>query len=370
VNFYEVAGVEEYSLPLMMISLYVFTKYYFSQKEPPFYELVMLGSCFAAAVFIRINMFSLWLGFCLAVAASSIVARRWALLVKYILCFIAGIALVFIPVFLYLTRNNAAGDYINQNLLSGSSRAFAGFGVEGFIKSSLMIMYKNFCFVPLLAGFVWIVKKQKNINVFYSVGFLLAYLLTVFFHGVMRTNYDHYNMTLTPFLVPAFTFGVKICFACFSGIKHKKTLVPLFLLLVFARETAEWVYDVYTIARQKDKTRNEFAAAGEQIDRNTEAGDTIISLGLSCPIYLFTQRDPASRYIYQISGAAHDPNMQSTFLADIQRNKPRIVAVRKDENGRYDYLPGWYEPVYTMLADHYRLLSAEGPYCLFIRGDA
>jgi hypothetical protein len=66
--FDECIGVEEYSLPFLMISLYIFTKYYFSPKhDVSIIELIVLGICFASSVLIRINMFTLWAGFCFVV---------------------------------------------------------------------------------------------------------------------------------------------------------------------------------------------------------------------------------------------------------------------------------------------------------------
>jgi hypothetical protein len=367
--FYEVAGTEEYSLPFMMISFYLFTKYYFTKKEPPVYELVILGICFAVSVFIRINHFALWLGFCFMIAVESLLKRQWSLIIKYILCFTAGIVMVSIPVLLYLIRNNALFDYINQNFLSGTSRAFTGFYMVHFIKFFLTILYKNFCFLPLAACFLWIVKKQKIIPVFYTLAFLVSYLLTILFLAVIRTNFDHYNMILTPFLVPALVFCVKHTFAYFTDYTHKNSIVLCFLSILFLREIAFWLYDGYIIISHKDKTRTELIAAGKTIDQFTEDGDTIISLGRPCQIYLLTERQSASRYIYQTSGAAYDPAMQHEFMFDIKKNKPKIIAVQ-NENDRYDYLPDWYAPIYAMIANDYRLLSSENGYYLFIRKEA
>jgi hypothetical protein len=146
-------------------------------------------------------------------------------------------------------------------------------------------------------------------------------------------------------------------------------------MLVFSQELARWVYGAYLAgwdgigaARIKpgsSQSRLDLIAAGKTIDRNTNPGDVIISLGFSCQIYLFTERQSASRYIYQTSGAEFDPNMRSEFLADMERKKPAIIAIRNKEDS-YAYLPDWYAPVYDLIANDYRLLSAENGYYLFI----
>lgn len=366
--FYEVAGAEEYSLPFMMISLYIFTKYYFTKKEPPVYELVVLGICFAVSVFIRINHFALWLGFCFVIVFESLAKKQWVLLIKYMLCFLAGLLVISVPVLLYLIRNNAFSDYINQNVLSGSARAFTGFSIIHFINSFLTIMYKNFCFLPIVVGFLWLIKRPKNIPNAYVSAFLLSYFLTILFLAVIRTNFDHYNMMLVPFLVPASAFCLRYIFAYFADCRHKNIILLCFLCIIFLKEIALWVYDGYIVISHKDKTRNELIAVGKTINQFTKDGDTIISLGFPCKIYLFTERLSASRYIYQTSGADYDPNMREEFISDIQTRRPKIIAIRS-ENGHYDYLPDWYAPIYAMIANDYSLLSTENGFYLFMQKD-
>jgi hypothetical protein len=47
-------------------------------------------------------------------------------------------------------------------------------------------------------------------------------------------------------------------------------------------------------------------------------------------------------------------------------NKPAIIAIfTAEDNGRIDYLPTWYAPVYDLIARDYELLSDENGYSLF-----
>jgi hypothetical protein len=60
--------------------------------------------------------------------------------------------------------------------------------------------------------------------------------------------------------------------------------------------------------------------------------------------------------------------MQQEFLSDIQKNRPKIIAIINSED-RYDYLPDWYAPIYKMVENDYHLLSNENNYYLFIRNE-
>jgi hypothetical protein len=245
--------------------------------------------------------------------------------------------------------------------------AFTGFSITSFVISFFVIIEKNYCFIPFILYYVWIVTNPKEGNVYLSLGLLLAYLLTVLFLAVSRTNFDHYNMVLTPFLVPAFTFCVKYVFGLFKDTKYKKTAL-LFLFFIVFGYYLFWFYSArkWPYVWAHDRSQNNLVATGKTIDQNTDMDDTIISLGLNSSIYLFTERQAASRYIYQTSGADYDPNAQEEFLRDMRENKPKIIVIRSQE-GHYDYLPEWFSPVYDMIANEYRQLSSENGYFLFIR---
>jgi len=360
--FYEVAGTEEYSLPFMMISLYIFTKYYFTKKNISSLEIIILGFCFASSVLIRINMFSLWLGFCLVIFIETIIKRDFSELLKYILLFCTGILIITIPIILYLKSNNALTDYIQQNFIIGRSRGLTGFNLKDFVKSFFTIINKNLCFTPLLAGFIWIIKDFADKKRWYNIGYSLAFVLTVVFHAVIRTNFGHYNMVLTPFLVPAFTFFSKEIYKYFLDVKNNKLCFSLFLCILFSAPLLTGLYHLNSSFSAQ--TRTNLILTGKTIDEQTTEGDKIISLGFPSRVYLFTQRDTASKYIYQTSGVNYEPNARNEFLIDLQKNKPAIIVV-ENKNGRYDHLPEWYAPIYEMIKNEYQMITNENGYFLF-----
>jgi len=361
--FYEVAGSEEYSLPFMMISLYIFTRHHFSPKNVSSPEIIILGFCFASSVLIRINMFPLWLGFCTVICIETVIKHDFTKLVKYILLFCTGILVITIPVLLYLKANNAIMDYIQQNFNSGSSRGLNDFTFFEFTKSFFIIIGKNFCFTPLLAGFIWILKDLTDKKGYY-IGYLTAFILTVIFYAVIRTNFDHYNMTLTPFLVPAFTFFFKEIFSYFSDIKKNKLCFAVFLCILFSVPFLGGLSHISISLT--NQSRKDVMLTGKTIDEQTARGDKIIFLGFPCHIYLFTQRDTASRYIYQTEGVDYEPDAQNEFLMDLYTNQPTIIVL-KNWNGYYHYLPEWYAPVYNMIENEYQMISDKNDYFLFKR---
>jgi hypothetical protein len=362
--FGEVAGTEEYSLPFMMISLYIFIKYFFTQKDPPVHELIVLGACLAINIFIRINHFPLWLGFCTVIIIESVLKKKYSSLLRYVLFFCVGILIVAVPVFFYLYLNNAFTDYIYQNFRMGTARGMSEFSFLVFVRSFVYIYGKNYSSLPLLIYFfVWIIKRDGNI--FLNFGLLLSYLLTILFLAVIGSSYDYYNLVLTPFLVPAFMFCIKFAINYFSDVKYKNILLVLLFCAVSARNMLSLANNIFLAIKYR-YINNELVLAGQTIDQNTNANDTIIALQYCREIYLFTERRAASRYIYQTSGIDYGQNAHEEFLKDMRENKPKIIVIENKE-GHYEHLPEWYSPIYDMIAKEYRILSNENRYFLFIR---
>jgi hypothetical protein len=373
------AGTEEYSLPFLMISLYLFTKYYFSpERDIGLTELLILGACFACAVLIRLNMFPLWAGFCVIIFIESIIKRRFVPLVKYVLGFCAGIIIIAVPVFLYLKLNGILNDFFDQVIYGGAAKGFSdASSIKQTAKNFFVVFGRGYSFLPLVMGVFWLITNwtcsetevseqvyhKKNDFSFY-LGYTVSYILMLLFLSFSGGG-SHYNLVLIPFFIPAFTFFVKLVYSAFSGVKKRNIALVLFLCVFFLEYLAKWLDDLAEMFYSDSGAQ--LIRAGKMIDENTMPGDKIISLG-SGYIYPFTKREAASKYIYQ--GAGIDqifPGAREKFLSDIFGNKPAIIAVFSADDLRYDYLPDWYAPVYKLIDEDYRLLSDENGYFLFIR---
>jgi len=328
-------------------------------------ELVILGFCFACAVLIRLNMFPLWAGFCLIIFANETINRRFTLLGKYMLGFCAGVLVVVVPICFYLKANNILGDFLEQVIFAGAAKGFDGAGsLKQTAKNFFIILDRYYCILPLFIGVFWFAIQYKNINPLYIISYVLSYILMILFMSFSSGD-SHYNLVLAPYFVPALVYVVEILKRALSGRKHQ-TLWLLFLLcVIFSESLIDYLNDLR--GSFISESGKDLVAAGKTIDDNTVDGDTIISLGINGYIYPFTRRKAASKYIYQGSGIDHIAGAREGFLSDILTGKPAIIAVFGADDGRYDYLPGWYAPVYDMMEREYTLLSDANGYYLFKR---
>jgi hypothetical protein len=358
------AGTEEYSLPFLMISLYIFTKYYFSpRRDIGLVELIALGFCFACAILIRLNMFPLWAGFCITIFVESTARRRFASLAKYVVGFCAGVLIVFIPVFLYLKLNNILPEFFAQVISAGASKGFSGSGIKQTAKNFYIVINRFHCVLPLAAGMFWIITKYKQ-NLGFAVGYTLSYFLMVLFLSFSAGD-SHYNLVLVPFFIPALAFFIEIVYSAFSNIKYKNLALAVFFCIIFSEGLIKYLDDALEMFY--NKSGKDLIAAGKTIDANTTGTDTIISLGFNGYIYPFTRRRAASKYFYQGSGIDHVPGSREKFLRDILHNKPAIIVIFTAEDGHPYYLPRWYAPIYELIESEYFLLSDKNGFSLYKR---
>jgi hypothetical protein len=369
------AGTEEYSLPFLMISFYIFTKYYFSDKQDiSFLEIIVLGFCFGCAVLIRLNMFPLWAGFCALIFIDLLIKRRFVLLGKCIIGFCLGIVIISVPVFLYLELNGIMEPFMEQVIFAGTTRGFSGTSLKVIEKNFFLVLGRNNCALPLWLGIFWIVTKYKQIQFTYYLGYVFSYFLMVLFLSFSSwSSGEHYNLVLIPFFVPALTYCAGIVYSCFScalkNIQNKKikyAILVIFFCFMFSEGFVRYFF--YLTTKLYDNSGKHLVNAGRMIDENTEPGDKIISLGMNGYIYPFTQREIASKYFYQGAGLVVLPGAKNEFINDILTSKPAIIAT-VTEGGRDEIRNDWHGPILEMMDREYRLLSDENGFKLFIRND-
>jgi len=367
------AGTEEYSLPFLMISLYIFTKYYFSPKQKvSFCELVVLGICFACAIMIRLNMFPLWAGFCTVILIESIKNHHFALLGKYVFGFCLGIIIVFIPIFFYLKENGIIEDFFIQVIFNGAARGFSASGIKDIMKSFYRAIRIGYSFLPFFLGVFWIIINfKKNSFVFY-IGYTFSYFMMVLFFPVSGSGDPHYNLVLVPYFVPSFIFLAEIIYNVFSQRYAKNissVFVVVFFCLVFSENLLIFFDDSIERFYGKDKSGTLLINAGKMIDENTKPGNKIISLGYNAYIYSVTERTSVSKYFYQGFWLRSIPNAREDFLFDVLTGKPSVIAIFNDIDGIGEIDDYWHTPILELMEKEYRLLSDENGFNLYILKD-
>ena len=363
--FFLYAGTEEYSLPFSMISLYIFTKYYFTPKqEVRFRELIILGICFSCAIMIRLNMFPLWAGFCLSIFMESILNRRFMLLGKYIMGFVLGIILVFTPLYFYLRLNGIYDECVKQMLIGGAARGFSETSLKWIVLNFFKIFNKTYSAMPFCLGLYWTIISYRQGKFAYYFGYTISYFLMILFLSFSSGD-EHFNVVLIPFFVPVLAFFTGIVHTEFSKIRIKKMAVILFFFIILTEGMARYTFNLSKVFLNDSGKKS--ILTGKMIDENTKQGDKIISLGYNAYIYPFTEREAASRYFYQGAGINQIHGSRDAFIMDILTSKPAIIVIYNAEPEHSQIIPGWHEPVLDLMEKEYRLLSDDNGFRLFKR---
>ena len=354
------AGTEVYSLPFLIISLYIFTKYYINKKSITLFEIFILGICFSCSIMIRFNMFPLWAGFCFIIVIDCIINKKLLDLFKFILIFICGIIIVLLPIFLYFIYYNLFDYFYIQVILGGISRGFQISLLQQFIYNLYIVINRSLSFIPLLIGIIFLLIKYNNINTFYYYGFILSYILSIIFISFSTGN-SHYNLILIPFFVPALAFLSQILLNQFSKYKHSILAVLFCFCIIFSEGIARLSFYLFT----NFDSGQQLQYVGRLIDELTEPDDEIISLGWNGYIYPFTSRSYASKYIYQSETFDHIPDAKWQFINDILTKKPRLITIYTA--GDNQFKKDWHEEIYALIDKEYKLVSYDYGFDIYLR---
>lgn len=355
-------GTEEYALPFLMASFYIFARYFFlPQNSVRFREIVVLGFCFACSVMIRLNMFPLWAGFCALIFIDCALKRRFLVLLKYVAAFCAGALIVCVPIYLYLSLNGIFDDFVTYVIKAGAQRGFDGGGLKNTAKTFFNTAWRGYSYIPLPFGIFMIITNAKKR--FFYAAYSVSHFLTLLFFS-FNGGGEHYNLMLMPYYVPVLIVFFNAIENAFAAFRAKYVLMFCFFCLVFSWPVAKYADDFLEIF--SNDSGRQLKLAGKMIDDNTGPDDEIISLDKPY-IYPFTRRKAVSRYIYQLSGMGYIPSAFDDFLNDVYQKRPKIIAIFTAEDGNADYLPGKFKPVLELISRDYRLLSDENGYILYIR---
>jgi hypothetical protein len=176
----------------------------------------------------------------------------------------------------------------------------------------------------------------------------------------------HYNMVLIPLFVPAMVFCIEKLLVSFSLSKHRafKFGAPVFLLCVFFN------YQILSAIRFcygniKSGAKNYFESLGNFIDENSTQDDTVSVVGNQCVIYLFTERESASKYIYQLPPATVSEKIKNEYIADMRNMKPYLIMPL--DTGKNESARDIFASVFELIRNDYHECYNSGQHVIYKR---
>ena len=320
---------EEYALPFIASSLFIFTDYFMNSRiSIP--RLLACGMGFGTVCFLRLNMIAVWFVMCQGVLVRCIKQKRIKDICKYLLVFIIGVSIVCIPITIWLYKNGAIEafftDYFIFNTLYSK-------GVDSLTmmanRESTFVYFFNDSLVLLAFCYsiYCMIKERREFDILH----LLYFICTLFMLSMSGREYDHYGLVL----VPALTYPIaRFWENGYDQIKKGECyFVYIALFLLVFHPFPRWL-DGIDMMFQRYSTRNEDHIGKTELEianiikENTAEEDQILVCGNWDLIYLLSDRFACTKYSYQNNACTVNLDNMTAFLEELEENNPKVIVLR------------------------------------------
>lgn len=315
--------VEEYAMPFIAISLYIFLDYFLNHKINRL-RLTVCGACLGAVFLLRPNMISVWIVFAIAVLIDCIRNSYITDLRDFIIFFLLGFVIIIAPVFIWLAVNGCFGDfiedYIQFNMVYSSAKGQGDKWNAGFYFANKSLVI----FAALICAYLCGIKDR-----FLYGAYLIYLFVTLLCISMSGMPYAHYGMIL----VPAIAFPVASLFGLAVKESNGKALgLFLVLYLVGSVSLPKWFGSAGDLVNKyADRAQNHHSdmvrGVCELVDENTTEDERISVYGNGDIVYLVSNRLHATRYSYQFPIGEIAPDIMDEYYEELEEELPPVIVI-------------------------------------------
>ncbi|MDT2827525.1 prepilin-type cleavage/methylation protein [Enterococcus viikkiensis] len=321
---------EEFALLFISISFYLFSKAVL-QKNVSQLEYVLIGICGAATFFIRINMISLWVVFCLVVLFENLFNKRINLLLKQIRgIFIGGVLVVSIMVILSLFQNNLR-EMIQQAFIMNFLYSDSNISEKITVAYSFIdLLLKTGIFPMIVIGCAYFFVDNKKIQNKVIIILLIYFIMNFFTVILSGRYYTHY--LITQFVPIAIFLAFSIDFITLTLVKRRKKIFTMMLLLTMVLPSSVLAIKNYNWRFSIDESMDvkQTRSIANYIEKNSSPKETIYVHNINANIYLLSNRYSNSRFFVLPAVNYENFNeLKKEFSRELQSNPPKYIVIRK-----------------------------------------
>lgn len=336
---------EEWSIPFMLLALYLYLDYLIRDKLDLF-RMIVCGACMGAVLCIRANMIGVWAAMTLTVLIRMIVRKNWRLIGKCIAGFLGGICLVILPYVIRYAARDALRDMWEWSIINnvnyveaGSASVFSVGTIRYFLKIDMLL------YVPVVLMAVILLFRRKFD---YHWGFLLLYMVSLLLCTMGGRTIPHYAMVLIPCLI----VPVSVVLAEIVKIGKKYWSILLLAVLLVVGKMSAWS----AVQTHNDNIALNFHAdpnndsVVEYILENSEPGDPILVMSLNAYYYDAADRFANTKYFIQHYMYDDDYSLYATIMDGIEENPPKLIIMRRynvDGDPWGEWMTRFYEEMCT-----------------------
>lgn len=320
---------EEYALPFIIISLYYMIKCMTNSYNMEKKESFIIGICMSLVLLLRPNMIPLWIVYCPIIFFNMIINKKYEIAKHTVIYFLLGFLLIIGICIIVLQSNGILKDCINSYIIFNFkysqevkisildvSKTF--YKTSGLIKISIAL-----CIIDSLNKFL---RKEKNISL--SISSILFTIFTFIIVVLPKNYFFHYGIILIPtFLVPILLYINTI-----KGNKYRNTIILISLLCLTLTCGKDILIMKMLYKEQIERPLYFSKEIIKTIKESTEETDKILVIGNECSIYLQSNRQAASKYVYQLPIMDIDNNIKSEFLYDLEYSNAKLILHDESKN--------------------------------------
>jgi len=316
--------VEMMAMPFIALALYVFCKYFINNTIQN-HELILFGLSFAAVLMLRVNMAAPWIVMCIVVVIREIRQKKAAKILKYFLLFVAGAAIVTVPVLIWLFAGRAFNDFIEQYIVFNIKYSKAA--ENEFQDGPIYKVFFSFLIKPqiisALVFSIYLCIRKKNL---FAVSMTLMLVLSTLASSISGKIFEHYVMAVIPLSIPALASGIKELNDHLKTKNWKQFIAPIAVLVLFGIVPSSVYYSKNGFDTESGMDIDMLQTL-QYIEQYTDKDDSIAIYGNRDSILYLSNRRSVSKYSYQSPIATYDKSILDTYFNDIETEKPKLIIV-------------------------------------------
>ena len=330
---------EEYALPFIAYSLYVFLKF-IRTSVFTYPEVGMTGACFGSILLIRANMISVWVSWMPVILILLLtdpgrkMSQKITAILKLTISFAAGMILVMAPFVGWYSAHHALSAMINTYL--GYNSQYMGGNPESL--SSIGSVIRTFSHMESLTTFIfsiylvavtqWSYHNLKSRRMIVCWGNVLYLVVTAYLMSISGRNYSHYLTVLIPCLVLTLTFLLDAWRRSFADCaeegsrdaRRKYWILVLAVMVLIVYQGYCKTQILQTMNLRNANEQDEKVAA--EIRQYTNPGDDIYVFENNARFYVETKTHTDTRFVFPPDYL----NIDSEIMAYISKDQPKVIV--------------------------------------------
>lgn len=330
---------EEYALPFIAYSLYVFLKF-IRTSVFTYQEVGMTGACFGSILLIRANMISVWVSWVpiililILTDQSRKMTQKTYMILKLTVSFIVGIILVMIPFIGWYSAHHALQAMITTYL--GYNSQYMGGNPESL--SSIGSVIRTFSHMEILTTFIfsaylvavteWSYHNLKNRRMLVCWGNVLYLIVTTYLISISGRNYSHYLTVLIPCLVLALTFLLDAWRKNFVDHAEESSrdarrrywifVLAVMVLIIYQGYIKTQLLQIMDLRNANEQDE----AVAAEIRQYADPGDDIYVFGNNVRFYVETNTHTDTRFVFPPDYI----NIDNEVMTYISKDLPKVIV--------------------------------------------